>query len=132
MTSFLGKCFLFSVLTCTSSSKIFQFYLLKHGTQDVKYCISTSLSSGTSYYIDFQSFSEIGGGINAAGTCANRNAADYDGLSFEQFWKFPVNPKTLKMVNAEERMAYPQSSWDLSATDCNVVKYKRTMTWTVW
>ena len=98
----------------------------------MKYCIFTSLCSGTSYYIDFQSFSEIDGGIDESGTCANRNAADYIGLSFEQFWKFPVNPMKLVTVNTEDRMAYPPTAWDLSATDCNVVKYKRTMSWTVW
>lgn len=84
---------------------------------------------GTSYYIDFQSFSEIDGGIDKPGTCANRNKADYSGKSFGQFWTYPVDPETLDAVATADRMAYPPSEWTLNADGCNEVVYKRTLSW---
>jgi len=85
---------------------------------------------GTSYYMDFQSFTESDGGIASPGTCANRRLSDYSGLTFGQFWNFPVNPLTLDTVDITERMAYPPSDWDLQAIDCNEVVYERTFSWT--
>ena len=86
---------------------------------------------GTTYWVDFQSFSSVDGGVSAPGTCANRRSSDYDGLSFGQFWKYPVNPMHLETMDSAERMAYPPSDWGLTATDCNAVVYERTMSWTV-
>ena len=84
---------------------------------------------GTTYWIDFQSFSSSDGGIDSAGTCANRLSTDYDGLEFADFWNYTVNPMDLESVSTAKRMAYPPSDWTLNATSCNVVEYERTFSW---
>ena len=84
---------------------------------------------GTTYWIDFQSFSGSDGGIDSAGSCANRQSADYDGLEFADYWSFTVNPMDLESVSTAERMAYPPSDWTLNASSCNMVEYERTFSW---
>jgi len=84
---------------------------------------------GTTYWIDFQSFSSVDGGVDSAGSCTNRRSADYSGLSFADLWTFPVNPADLDSANTEDRMAYPPSDWTLSADDCTTIEYERTLSW---
>merc|ERR1719228_2412901 len=84
---------------------------------------------GTTYWIDFQSFSSVDGGIASAGSCANRRSTDFSGQSLANLWTFPVNPADLKTVNTEDRMAYPPSDWTLSASDCTTIQYERTLNW---
>jgi hypothetical protein len=85
---------------------------------------------GTTYWLDFESFSNVDGGISSPGTCANRQAADYANLQFDEMWEYPVNPLTLDAVNTAERMAYPPSDWTLTATECTVIEFERTFSWT--
>ncbi len=85
---------------------------------------------GTSYWIDFQSFSADDGGIDDAGSCANRDRDDYSGLAFANSWTYPTNPDDLANVATAERMAYPPSDWTIKAEGCNVVEYARTFSWT--
>ena len=87
---------------------------------------------GTTYWIDFQSFSSVDGGVDSAGTCTNRRSADYSGLSFADLWTFPVNPADLDSVDTADRMAYPPSDWTLSADGCNRIQFERTLNWAVW
>jgi len=84
---------------------------------------------GTTYWIDFQSFASVDGGIDSAGSCTNRRSADYSGLSFAEMWEYPVDPTKLDSVNTAERMAYPPSDWTLSASDCTTIQYERTLNW---
>jgi len=88
---------------------------------------------GTTYWIDFQSFSESADGVDAAGTCANREAEDYANLTFAEWWEYTADPLDLANAANAERMAYPDSNWTLDAasgTSCNVVEYERTFSWT--
>merc|ERR1719447_2753712 len=84
---------------------------------------------GTTYWIDFQSFSSVDGGVDSAGSCGNRRSADYSGLDFAAFWEYPVNPADLDSVSTAERMASPPSDWTLSADDCTTIQYERTLSW---
>merc|ERR1719233_546399 len=84
---------------------------------------------GTTYWIDFQSFSSVDGGVDSAGSCTNRRSADYSGLSFADLWTFPVNPADLDSVDTADRMAYPPSDWTLNADDCNTIQFERTLSW---
>merc|ERR1712142_428850 len=84
---------------------------------------------GTTYWIDFQSFSSVDGGVDSAGSCTNRQSADYSGLSSADLWTFPVNPADLDSADTEDRMAYPPSDWTLSADDCTTIQYERTLNW---
>merc|ERR1719238_1453099 len=84
---------------------------------------------GTTYWIDFQSFSGSDGGVDSAGSCANRQSTDYDELQFADYWSFTVNPMDLESVSTAERMAYPPSDWTLNASSCNMVEYERTFSW---
>jgi len=85
---------------------------------------------GTTYWVDFQSFSSVDGGVGSAGSCTNRRSADYSGLSFAEMWEYPVDPTKLDSVNTAERMAYPPSDWTLTATECTVIEFERTFSWT--
>jgi len=85
---------------------------------------------GTSYWIDFQSFGESIDVINEAGSCGNRRSDDYDGLTFSEYWGYTVNPQDLEGASTEQRMAYPPSDWTLDASDCNIVGFERTFSWT--
>ena len=85
---------------------------------------------GSTYWIDFQSFSGSVDSVDAAGSCGNRNDADYSGLAFADYWSYPSNPEDLATVSTAERMAYPASDWTLSADGCNEVEYERTLSWT--
>jgi hypothetical protein len=87
------------------------------------------LNLGTTYWIDLESFSSVDGGVDSAGTCANRQSADYGALDFEDFFGFTTNPMDLESASTEDRMAYPPSDWTLTASSCNVVKYERTFSW---
>merc|ERR1719228_2996157 len=58
---------------------------------------------GTTYWIDFQSFSSVDGGVDSAGSCGNRRSADYSGLDFAEMWEYPVDPATLNTVSTTER-----------------------------
>ena len=93
-----------------------------------------SFNLGTTYWIDFQSFSALGSsdGVDSAGTCANRRSADYEELDFDDFFGFTTNPMDLESATTSDRMAYPPSDWTLTASSCNVVEYERTFSWTVW
>merc|ERR1719333_1219483 len=84
---------------------------------------------GTTYWIDFQSFSSVDGGIASAGSCANRRSTDFSGPDFADLWTFPVNPADLETVITADRMAYPPSDWALSADDCTTIQYERTLNW---
>merc|ERR1719474_2010540 len=84
---------------------------------------------GTTYWIDFQSFSSVDGDVSSAGSCTNRRSADYSGLSFADSWEYPVDPAKLDSVSTAERMAYPPSDWTLSADDCTTIQYERTLNW---
>merc|ERR1719147_613590 len=84
---------------------------------------------GTTYWIDFQSFASVDGGVDSAGSCTNRRSADYSGLSFAEMWEYPVDPTKLDSVSTAERMAYPPSDWTLSADDCTTIQYERTLNW---
>jgi len=84
---------------------------------------------GTTYWIDFESFSSVDGDVNAVGTCTNRRSADYDGLSFAEWWSYPVDPADLATESASNRMAYPPSNWTVDAMNCSVIRYERTMSW---
>merc|ERR1719189_253217 len=85
---------------------------------------------GTTYWIDFQSFSSVDGGVNAAGNCGNRRSADYSGLDFAEMWEYPANPADLESVSTADRMAYPPSDWTLNAVNCTTIKYDRSLSWT--
>ncbi len=89
---------------------------------------------GTTYWMDFQSFTSLdtGNGVDSAGTCANRRSADYAALDFNNFFGFTADPEALESASTADRMAYPPSDWTLTALSCNVVKYERTFSWTVW
>merc|ERR1719447_467589 len=84
---------------------------------------------GTTYWIDFQSFSSVDGGVDSAGSCGNRRSADYSGLDFAEMWEYPVNPADLDSVTNAERMAYPPSDWTLNAVNCTSIQYERTLNW---
>merc|ERR1719384_426941 len=84
---------------------------------------------GTTYWIDFQSFSSVDGGVDSAGSCGNRRSADYSSLDFANFWEYPVNPADLDSVTNAERMAYPPSDWTLNAVNCTSIQYERTLNW---
>merc|ERR1719228_102409 len=84
---------------------------------------------GTTYWIDFQSFSSVDGGVDSAGSCGNRRSADYSSLDFANFWEYPVNPADLDSVTNAERMAYPPSDWTLNAVNCTSIQYERTLSW---
>jgi hypothetical protein len=84
---------------------------------------------GTTYWIDFQSFSSVDGGVGSAGSCTNRRSADYSGLSFAEMWEYPVDPTKLDSVSTADRMAYPPSDWTLSASDCTTIQYERKLNW---
>ena len=84
---------------------------------------------GTTYWIDFQSFSGSTDSIDAAGSCGNREAADYSGLAFDEYWEYTTNPMDLESVSTAERMAYPPSDWTIVADGCNMVEYERTFSW---
>ena len=86
---------------------------------------------GTTYWIGFQSFTDVGS-IDSAGSCANRRSADYESLDWSEYWNYTVDPAKLDTVSNAERMAYPPSNWTLTALSCNVVEYERTFSWTVW
>lgn len=94
--------------------------------------VAVSACSGTTYWIDFSSFSSVDGGVSAAGSCGNRRSADYSGLSFAEMWEYPVNPADVDSVTAAERMAYPPSDWRLNAVNCTTIEYERTLSWAVW
>ena len=94
--------------------------------------LDDSFNLGTTYWIDLQSFSESAGGIDDAGSCGNRRSADYDGLSFADWWSMTVDPEDLDSAPTADRMAYPPSSWTFSSTDCQTVKYERTFSLAVW
>ena len=90
---------------------------------------------GTTYWIDLQSFSKYdstNNGIANAGSCANRRAADYNGLSFDNFWRYTIDPAELEGSSNADRMAYPPSNWTLTASGCNAVDYERTFSLAVW
>ena len=70
---------------------------------------------GTTYWIDFQSFSGSTDSIDVAGSCGNREAADYSGLDFADYWSYPSNPEDLGTTDTDERMAYPPSDWVIDA-----------------
>lgn len=86
---------------------------------------------GTTYWIDLHSFGGVTGNVADVGSCGNRRAEDYDGLSQDEYWGYTVNPMDLSTSPTSERMAYPPSDWDLvvSASDCNTVRYERTFHW---
>merc|ERR1719361_843312 len=84
---------------------------------------------GTTYWIDFQSFSSVDGGVNAAGSCSNRRSTDYSGLSSAEMWEYPANPAHLESVDISDRMAYPPSDWTLNAVNCTAIQYERTLNW---
>jgi len=85
---------------------------------------------GSSYWIDFQSFSAGTGGIDEPGSCGNREAVDYSGLEFADSWTYPTNPEDLATVSTAERMAYSPSDWTIKAEEgCNVVEYERMFSW---
>ena len=85
---------------------------------------------GTTYWIDFQSFSESSGSVSEPGSCANRRAADYSG-PFVEWWSYPVNPMDLESTPTADRMSYPPSGWTVSSMDCHTVTYERTLALTV-
>jgi len=84
---------------------------------------------GTTYWIDLQPYGGVKGAIESVGSCANRRAADYEGLEFAQYWTYTPDPTALGTALVVDRMAYPPSEWTLSALDCNTVKYERTFSW---
>merc|ERR1719361_1657199 len=87
---------------------------------------------GTTYWVDFQSFS-ASNAINAPGSCGNRNADDYSGLDFANYWGYTVNPADLASAETADRLAYPPSDWTFAVDDassCNVVNYERKFSWT--
>merc|ERR1719361_1598124 len=87
---------------------------------------------GTTYWIDFQSFS-ASNAIDAPGSCGNRDADDYSGLDFANYWGYTVNPADLATAAPADRSAYPSSDWTFAVDDassCNVVKYERKFSWT--
>ena len=61
---------------------------------------------GTTYWIDFESFSSVDGGVSAPGTCANRRSSDYVGLSFAEMWDYPLNPANLESVGGTSTAQY--------------------------
>merc|ERR1712242_375274 len=87
---------------------------------------------GTTYWIDFQSFS-ASNAIDAPGSCGNRDADDYSGLDFANYWGYTVNPADLASAAPADRTAYPPSDWTFAVDDaksCNVVNYERKFSWT--
>ena len=95
--------------------------------------MSLSIPSGTTYWIDFQSFAESAAGVHTPGSCGNRRASDYEGLAFADYWGFTADPLDLASAAPSERMAYPPSGWTLggdASSSCNVVKYNRSFSWT--
>merc|ERR1719216_299190 len=87
---------------------------------------------GTTYWVDFQSFS-ASNAINAPGSCGNRDADDYSGLDFANYWGYTVNPADLASAETADRLAYPPSNWTFAVDDassCNVVNYERKFSWT--
>jgi len=88
--------------------------------------LDDAFNLGTTYWLDLQSFSGVSDGLSAAGSCANRLADDYDGLAFDEWWEFTVDPLDLESAPTAQRTAYPASEWSLSATDCTAVTYSRT------
>ena len=84
---------------------------------------------GTTYWIDFQSFSGSTDSIAAAGSCGNRESADYSGLAFDEYWSYPSNPEDLGTTDTDQRMAYPPSNWTVVADGCDEVEYERTFSW---
>merc|ERR1719290_532069 len=84
---------------------------------------------GTTYWIDFESFSSGGDNIRSPGSCGNRRSADFSGPDFADLWTFPVNPADLSSATTADRMAYPPSDWTLNANDCNTIQFERTLSW---
>merc|ERR1719474_2291132 len=66
---------------------------------------------GTTYWIDFESFSSGDDDIRSPGICANRRSADFSGPDFADLWSFPMNPSDLETESTGNRMAYPPSDW---------------------
>lgn len=85
--------------------------------------------SGTTYWIDFESFAESGNALDSPGSCSNRQAQDYTNLNFHEYWTYTADPQDLENVPIEGRMAYPPSDWTFSVLSCNVVEYMRTFSW---
>jgi len=83
---------------------------------------------GTTYWIDFQSFSGTSGSVASVGSCGNRRDEDYTDLSFDEWWSYTVDPWDLVDAQTPNRMAYPPSNWTLSSADCNTLTYERTFT----
>ena len=97
---------------------------------DILISISSLLTPGTTYWIDFQSLGESDSGIDEPGLCANRNAEDYKDLTFDQWWNYTTDPSDLEEVANEDRMAYPPSDWTLDGgASCNIIEYERTFSW---
>ncbi len=84
---------------------------------------------GTTYWIDFQSFSSSDLYLSDAGSCGNREAEDYTNLDFADWWSYPSDPADLAVSSDGDRMAYPPSDWTITAENCNVVEYERTFSW---
>merc|ERR1719439_330528 len=81
-----------ATLSLTFSASLEYVGLSADGNFDDEYNL------GTTYWIDFQSFS-ASNAINAPGSCGNRDADDYSGLDFADFWKYTVDPADLATVN---------------------------------
>merc|ERR550532_1118140 len=115
-----------TTLSLTFSASLEYVGLSADGNFDDEYNL------GTTYWIDFQSFS-ASNAINAPGSCGNRNADDYSGLDFANYWGYTVNPADLASAETANRMAYPPSDWTFAVDDassCTVVNYERKFSWT--
>ena len=93
-------------------------------------CNLHAMPLGTSYWIDFESFSNVDD-IGSAGSCTNRRSSDYRDLAFDEMWSYTSNPADLQSVSTGQRMAYPPSDWSLTAENCTVIEFERTFSWTV-
>jgi len=109
-----------ATISLTMSAKVEYVGLSADGSLAEEYDL------GTTYWIDFQSFDDGSDSISAPGSCGNRRAADYGGVSFDEWWSFTVNPADMDSGAIQQRMAYPPSDWNLSSSDCSTVKWERT------
>eukprot|EP01084_Bolivina_argentea_P213443 362505_1 len=88
---------------------------------------------GTTYVIDWQSFSVNGDNIDKPGTCQNRLKSSFNDVTdFSRFWGFSEYPYLPDQLSSNSYLSYPPSQyWTLSIDNdvCTPINYNAVFSW---
>ena len=98
---------------------------------DLEYIGLSTNGLGTTYVIDFYSFSGSNNKIDKPGNCQNRLASSFIGISnFNDYWSYSEYPYLNGEIGTNSTMSYPPpNKWHLTINSCTPINYKGIFSW---